>query len=1218
MNVEKWKWRSSSGLAIAQSQSHQHESEKPLLSESAEGKAPRVFTRALRSLSSSSLDSIAAASVRSSSSTRRLQKTPSSSGSNSMIGRLQRRVSKGSAANASPSDSPGSLNQGAQPYATMEVVQYGPLKADISLLKARSEYLVLSDQCLVKFASSDAARGAFPQLNQAGAHARDAGKLASGDVRLDIPLRSIVAAFNEDGANHRAGVEIWWFSQWPRLGYCRAHLQFALPKERDDWLASIHFACRAKLRKSPGNSLIPENLKTRINHIVRATEGLMDGASRNLIFPVARRVFGQAQKASAVDEAHDSTDSSSFYFVIGPCMCHFIEVLKADHATLPGDLRVKAVSYGTVTLTRFRASVASQEQRFIMCFRSPFGRETRLDLASIQYRRVIEALTKADRNLKPMWPQYLQQLIFDVKGLPPPLQLTSGNDLGGLEKSLQAYCAAYRVQVPRWKIEWNTSPQPAFRLLPPDGATYSPLQLLAVFRALRYNSFFKAISFRDVDLSPLTGKNDYSQYGDVVAYRSLSCKHSPHLCFLFGINCSCETAFNISEDHYEILLQAPILEQEVHALMFASESIRSIDMANVLGLQSSNQRQSRLQCDYGNLRKMSSEMLRPILMLWREQMCVCHSISMSGNPVAPQDVDELANILVLDHVNFKKLHFAKCALGDAGLSKLWTGLAGQVHSLECLDTSDNQGIVRFDVIQNTLRRLRRITKLNIAGNTRITCDESLFDQETIGSWALQEIDLSAIALNDATVDVLAAYLGTERSRGLHIMRLNKCGLTGRQMSRLFRGMGQARRLTVHLTANRLDEGIDDLCGAISRGYGPWSLFLQMVEFALEPNYIKLLRALTVNKTIECLSLAGTATPDVASSAACQAIAEFFSKNNTVRFLDISGYDSKLDEGRLGREFSKALSGIRLNTRIEHLRVRSQMLNINIGDLAEAISGNKTLHTLDCEGNDFNLSNFRHLIKHLENNSTIRYFAAFSDHELTRTIRKSMQTAGPYAPMRRASVISRFRPDKPQGGTGKPLVQQLKDEWDSAVADLERILERNQEIFQEKEDLLDDNDDASQANRKDGDAESVFPTAFGGLALREFESRRAKGSPGSASPQRRPISGVGPHTASEGIMRSISTVSSDVAISPSTDGGSTGGMPSPHELDSPTDGGFSMADVQHALAVFGESRDSNYTYSDGHDADAGLQMKYRRDWGSASARIDEEDGGNGDGADEESP
>ena len=158
--------------------------------------------------------------------------------------------------------------------------------------------------------------------------------------------------------------------------------------------------------------------------------------------------------------------------------------------------------------------------------RSPFGRETRLDLASFHYRRIIEALTKVDRILKPMWPQHLQQSIFDIKGLPPPLQLTSGNDLGGVERSLEAYCAAYNVQVPCWTIEWNTSPQPAFRLLPSEGPQYLPLQLLAVFRALRYNSFFKAVNFSDVDLSPLTEKKDYSQYGDTVVTTSLSGKFS--------------------------------------------------------------------------------------------------------------------------------------------------------------------------------------------------------------------------------------------------------------------------------------------------------------------------------------------------------------------------------------------------------------------------------------------------------------------------------------------------------------------------------------------------------------------------------------------------------------------------------------------------------------------------------------------------------------------
>lgn len=489
------------------------------------------------------MDSIAATSTRSNS-MRKLQKTPSSN-SSSMIDRLQRRVSKDSPV----SDRPGSPTEQLQPYSAMEVLQCGSLKADISLLKAKSEYLVLSDQVLVKFNNGDSARAAFPQLygkpsdgHSSPAHHQPTAKLSSGDVRLEIPLRSVVAVFNDDGASNRSGIEIWWFSPWPKLAYSKAHFYFSLPKERDLWLASIHRAIRAKLRKSSGGALISDNLRGRIDHIVRSAEGSVDAGYQSIIFPVARRVFGGGLKGGTTEEAPDNTDISSFYLIIGPCMCHFVEVLKADHATAPGDLRVKAVSYGTVTLTRFRASVASHEHRFVMCFRyvqngkrsqslnpagtnqlrSPFGRESRIDLASSQYRRIIETLTKADRILKPMWPQHFQQVIFDIKGLPPPLQLTSGNDLGGLKRSLEAYCAAYQVQVPNWTIDWSPPPQPAFRLLPSNGPAYSPMQLLAVFRALRYNSFFKAISFRGVDLSSLSGRNDKSQYGDSLAYKSLN------------------------------------------------------------------------------------------------------------------------------------------------------------------------------------------------------------------------------------------------------------------------------------------------------------------------------------------------------------------------------------------------------------------------------------------------------------------------------------------------------------------------------------------------------------------------------------------------------------------------------------------------------------------------------------------------------------------------
>ncbi|KAK2592971.1 hypothetical protein QQS21_009338 [Conoideocrella luteorostrata] len=1188
MNVERWKRRSSSGLALSAAATVPGDASTTPI----ETKAPRVLTRALRSLSSSSMDSTTAVSTRSNS-TRRLQKTPSSN-SSSVLDRLQRRLSNHSPA----SDRPGSPNDQLQPYSAMEVQQYGPLKADVSLLKARSEYLVLSDQVLVKFSSGDVARAAFPQLNRTDPHNQEvppyhhaSTKISSSDVRLEIPLRSVVAAFNDDSVSNRSGIEIWWFSPWPRLAYSKAHFYFSLPNERDAWLASIHRACRAKLRQTSGSSLLSDNLKSRIDHIVRSAEGWSDAGCQSIIFPVARRVFGH--KSAGLEESPDNTDISSFFLIIGPCMCHFVEVLKTDHSTAPGDLRVKAVSYGTVTLTRFRASVASHEHRFVMCFRSPFGRESRVDLASSQYRRIIETLTKVDRILKPMWPQHFQQVIFDIKGLPPPLQLTSGNDLGGIKQSLEAYCAAFQVHVPNWTIDWSPPPQPAFRLLPSNDTTYSPLQLLAVFRALRYNSFFKAISFRDVDLSPLAGRHDKAQYADSLAYKSLN-----------GVT--------ISEEHHEMLLQATILEQEIHALLFASESIRSLDMSNISGLEGGSNGLGQCQHDLTSLTKITSEILQPFLELLRRQLCVCHSISLSGNPVSSGDLDELANLLVLDQVHLRRLDLSKCSLGDGGLSKLWVSVAGQANSLEWIDTSNNQGVVRFETIQTTLSGMRRLCKLKIAGNTRILSEESLFDEITMHDWELQELDLSGIMLNSATVDVMCRYLRSDKSSNLQTMRLNNSGLTGAQIAQLFFAMGQARPMEVHLNGSRMDEGIDDLCSAITDGYGPWSLFAQMIEFTLEANYIKLLRALAINQTIECLSLVGTSTPDAASGTACQAIADFFAKNCAVRFLDISGFDSKLDEGRLGREFSKALIGLRTNESIEHLRVRSQMLNINVGDLAEAISENRTLVTLDCGCNDFNLSNYRHIVTSLGHNSTIQYFSSFSGDELDKAISKSMETATTAAPVRRPSVMSRFKQDKRANGNGKPPMHQLKDEWDSTGADLARILQRNQSLF-DQEIGAEQSDGSSQEWRGNDPADIAFSMAFGGLPLQSLEIQRARGvrsfqeshqaSAGELASRRHS------HQSSLGSrelpMRPISMISSDVAVSPSTDEASngSGGLPTPPEFDSPTETDFGLA-----TPVYDEQSEPNYTYSDSHEAEDGLQMKrYRRYMGDPTSRIDEEDG-----------
>lgn len=393
--------------------------------------------------------------------------------------------------------------------------------------------------------------------------------------------------------------------------------------------------------------------------------------------------------------------------------------------------------------------------------------------------------------------------------------------------------------------------------------------------------------------------------------------------------------------------------------------------------------------------------------------------------------------------------------------------------------------------------------------------------------------------------------------------------------------------------------------------------MEMVEFSSEMSYIKLMRALTVNKTIECLSLAGTATIESASEETCEAISDFFSDNDTVRFLDLSGFESKLDEGHLGQDFSRALSGLRSNTRIEHLRVRSQMLNVNIGDLAEAISANKTLHSLDCEGNGFNLSNFRHLVRHMADNATIRYFSAFEDRDLLQTIQKSIDKAVQQAvtSTRRQSMISMFRADKVPQNVSQPLTQQLREGWEDAAQTLQQILRRNRLLFQEGQDGR--HELGEQVSLQDVVGDAVFSKDFGGLARRATESPRVTGRYGSGNLQKRAstislatsMTRLLPDSTTQGV-RSYSFVSGDDAESPAVDSQSTGSaIPTPPELESPVDREYSLGNQQDQGIGGEESPDYDYSFTDAQDADFGLEITaHRRFWSDEAGCIEEEDNG----------
>ena len=123
--------------------------------------------------------------------------------------------------------------------------------------------------------------------------------------------------------------------------------------------------------------------------------------------------------------------------------------------------------------------------------------------------------------------------IFHVAGLKEPQYLVPREDFGSVKRTLDAYLAAHSCKPVEWEINWKTKYPPEFRLRPAkNGARYSPLQLLAVLRALRYNDYFNSLSFRDVDLTVLQDICDiHASSRGHVAYLSRTCMFGPSLVF---------------------------------------------------------------------------------------------------------------------------------------------------------------------------------------------------------------------------------------------------------------------------------------------------------------------------------------------------------------------------------------------------------------------------------------------------------------------------------------------------------------------------------------------------------------------------------------------------------------------------------------------------------------------------------------------------------------
>ncbi|KAJ1335152.1 leucine-rich repeat-containing protein 16 [Microdochium nivale] len=833
------------------------------------------------------------------------------------------------------------------------VLRAGPLQPEASILKAKKEYIVLTAFALLKYKSHQAALDHFPNLGPNAnadtstiSHIRDPRTAAESCV----PLEHIVSVFKDEGTRPSFGLEVWWKEANTSSTFTCLELDFSQPDDRDGWLKQIRCAMKQR-SKALLDEQPPTHVEFVFTQIIQAKHEELKNSHVEIYPIVPRRPYTRI-RGNAGEAKKGWRDGCSFYLAFSKNQCMIAQFTKSPTGQ---PVNPNIVQFGLVTLSRVNAHL--QDERFDLIFRLPLDKPCKLQLSSRHYRTITTKLLKADTYLKPAWPFWTRREIFIIEGDSQQIHVPEGDDYGGFRRTLEAFIEGYHCAPVNWTVVWkDVRHAPEFRLLPPTKAPqYSAHQLLAVFRALRFNDYFKSLSFSKIDLSPLAAQYDNASRYESTVWVSRTGKRS------------------LTPGEYELSETASVLFQELIALLLGSESVRHIDLDGALN-KKWTQSVTAQQPD----ETRSCEILPPIVLLWKSCQTRCNSVNISGNPLGIPDVAGLSRNLQNRPDFLRSFSCARCDLDESALKLLWEGLSEHASSLEGLDVSNNPGRLEAQSVARLLNNTRRLKRINLANAMKGDLDGPLikpWDAATSEPWKLEEINISGWKMNFDTVTAISRFLELDTMHSLRVLDLSNCGLTGDMATTILCRVVGNHNLRVLLNGNPLEAGTTDWIDLIQGNEAPKRLHLDMIQFQQERNFHRLLKALTHNKTIEFLSMVGTGPPSRAGSRTSELLFKFLEQNDTIEYLDISGYSGKLEDGHLGWGMSGALGGLKDNTSLRQLRMRNHDIGAaeDITDLCRVLATNKSLAMVDCQNNNFSREQFGKIAVALAQNRQIISF-----------------------------------------------------------------------------------------------------------------------------------------------------------------------------------------------------------------------------------------------------
>lgn len=632
------------------------------------------------------------------------------------------------------------------------VVQHGEVHVNQIGWRKRSEYLVLTENHLLRFKSIKKAVESFPEIipygsllrrtstshsnsslstmltNESQAKSGSESPTEHSSTKRTISLQQIITVQTLLQSRTRVTIEIVSYNA-SSSHVSTAVFQVERLAGQTHWLESLGTLAReiqhATAPPIPG-------LHWEMLGDIIGMEAHQELGMESLIYPVFCRLSNTGHAGYSMPDSLNREPPILHYIILGK---HKVYIVPLSPVSKPGNRAPSSHgrigAFGFVCLSK--VILSEKNDSFDLIFRNPQQPAAHFELVSLDSRTIAQQLHHRLENLLPNWD--LSSYVFVVPGISQSrLRFTepiicSPQDTFG--KVLHAYCAAWGLsaKIISYSIQTEGKDTPAFQLLSrtENGGDYSSLELLAVLRALRYNDYFNSISFSRISFDHLA--TAFDNHG------------SEHVCLKSSLGPN-------SPLNYNDLKNASMLYQEFSSMILTGRKLRRLDLTGCIR-RKPNANSTDMTDDQG------CGLVQPLYRLCINQNTNIDWIILNDIHLSQTDVEYVIGLLSNRDCHLRAIELSNCQLDMWSLRLLLSTFPSQGNTLEVINISNNPGRlspeVSFDLQLANCQSLRAV---DLSSMTRTAEPVSLIPYNIITAWRLEELNLNHTSLNEDTIDTL--------------------------------------------------------------------------------------------------------------------------------------------------------------------------------------------------------------------------------------------------------------------------------------------------------------------------------------------------------------------------------------------------------------------------------------------------------------------------------